>query len=241
MNKNGALSVNNEDLLVEPLNPNGVKSGGNNEVDGSAAMGRGSLGSRTSTTRMDSVRTKREQHTVPSFIGGKLGITSSGFYEQNTSPVSMMSIKNTYPCIRSKRKANSPVESINICDSDIEADPTINLSDSDDSGDFDFEFERLRRARKNAICIMTDVRMRKHSVVKLPSATSNGKNTKGKRYVKPRKCHSSCSALSRVKCLKCDKVYCYPIKDQSKTAGSCFCKHVNEVTKNKRKKRKLSK
>lgn len=238
-NQNGALSVNNEDLLVEPLNPNGVKSGGNNEVDGRAAMGQGSLGPRTSTARMDSVTT-REQHTVPSFIGGKLGITSSGFYEQNTSPVSMMSIENTYPCIRSKRKANLQVKSINVCDSDIEADPTINLSDSDDSGDFDFEFERLRRARKNAICIMTDVRLREHSVVKLPSATSNGKNTKGKRYVKPRKCHS-CSALSRVKCLECNKVYCYPIKVQSNTSGSCFCKHVNEVTKNKRKKRKVSK
>ena len=79
--------------------------------------------------------------------------------------------------------------------------------------DFSFRFSKIQKAKVDALVVITDASLRKHLVVKLNDTTSKGKNTKGKKYVKPRK-HIECGKPSVVKCLECYKVYCYPVKKQ---------------------------
>ena len=103
--------------------------------------------------------------------------------------------------------------------------------DDGDNGDENntCSFSFFETERRGAIEIMMDSNLRWHSVVKLNTTQSKGKSTKGKSYIKPRKC-VGCGALSRVKCLECDEVYCYPIKKQYDPSNSCFCEHVKQST-----------
>ena len=226
------VNLGYEDFLTEPLNPNG-KSGDNCK---DVLVRENAFGRSTNTS------TKKLSSSIPSFVGGKMNTNSQFIVGDNRRDVncnvyqdaSSMSMKSNIFTVGSENQ-----KVITIHDSDTEADQTDSLQT--DSDDLDYTFERLRRARRNALCIMTDVRAFKHSVVKLPSTTSNGKSTKGKKYVRPRKCYT-CGTLSRVKCLECDKVFCYPIKNnKSNVSDSCFCLHVNEITKKRRKKRKVCK
>ena len=197
------------------------------------------VGSSTSSVSGESSR------SAPSFIGAR-GDANSRYYvgdrnEMNsfcheTSSVSMGSVRNN---IRVRVPAKRGSSFLNMEDEEVTADHESDSLESDsNSADFDLTLPKLHKARKNAIVIMKDITRKMHCVVKLPSATSNGKATKGKRYCKPRKC-VNCGMMSRVKCLECDKVYCYPVKGNKNVdlSNTCFSKHVNCIS-NKRKKRK---
>ena len=214
LNTNNANLVN-DDYLTEPLNPNG-KSGDNYTVD----LGGNTFGGSNASNWKSS-------GSMLSFIGGKTDANSQYLVGDNRRNVNFNAYQDASSLSIAFAVWSENRKIITIHDSDTEADKADSLQT--DSDDLDLTFERLRRARRNALCIMTDVKSFKHSVFKLLSTTSNGKSTKGKNYVQPRK-YYNCGTLSRVMCLECDKVFCYLIKNNtSNDSGSCFCLHVNEL------------
>ena len=203
--------------------------GGNGDGDGNGDGGRSSRHSRT--TGFESSRGGGRSPsctTIPGFISGKTNANVRYCVGENEGDYG-----NTY-------RGHQDVSTVSLSNlRSIGSDTITTIDDGTHDESFEFEddtqegfnytFRNIQRARKNAIDTMIDASMRKHSAVKLKCTTSNGKSTKGKKYVKPRKC-VGCGALSRIKCLECDEVYCYPIKKQYDPSKSCFCRHINAIS-----------
>ena len=76
--------------------------------------------------------------------------------------------------------------------------------------------------------MLTDYGGCSHTAVKLEKTVSEGDSTYGKKYINARQCVLCKKNVSRVKCLECNYVYCYPLRDKEKVQQSCFYKHVNK-------------
>ena len=233
-----AYNLEVEDLNMfdeDGMNPPGNSSmRGENRRAGQGHDGRSSGRSgRNGSSRGsgDNSGGNRSKHTIiPTFISERRNASSrycvgdvadgyGGSVFRGSHDVSSVSLSNL------RSAASDTITTIN---DDMNHDfDSVDGSDCEEG--FNFTYGSISRTRKHAIAVLTDASMRKHSVVKLKCTTSNGKSTKGKRYVKPRKC-VSCGSLSRVKCLECDEVYCFPVKKQYKVSNSCFCKHINAVS-----------
>ena len=220
------LNMFDEDRLNQP--GNSIK-GGDKSV-GRGRSGRTGSGGNSSSSRSGNGGSRSRNHIIPQFIAEKSNANSrycvgdneggyGGTVFRDIRDVSSVSLSNL------RSTASDTITTIN----DDMNDELDSVDDSESGEGFEFTFESIKKARNNAIAVLTDASLRNHSVVKLKCTTSNGKATKGKKYVKPRKC-VSCGSLSRVKCLECNEVYCYPVKDQYKVSNSCFCKHINAVS-----------
>ena len=139
----------------------------------------------------------------------------------------------------SHMKLSSPDCSIGACNSNssgiVSTHQDFSLGSNTTS---DFITERMKRQRwrekaeSEILQTMYDARGRKHSALKLKQQQSNGRKTKNKNYTTVRKC-VVCGKKSRVKCLECDKVYCFPIRNKEAVHHSCFKQHIEEITKPK--------
>ena len=191
-------------------------------------------------TSIESCRTNGSATpTSPAFVceSGRYTVGDVGYHGfrsyHDTSSVSIGHVTSV-GSVRTNLSTNTGgVVDINT----LEGNDVLDGSSEEDE-DLDLTHDRLLKARKKAIEIIKDLNWQKHSAVKLPTTISQGGATKGKKYVKPRQCYL-CGELSRVKCLECNKVFCYPIKDRSGLKNCCFHKHVNRINKKGNKRRKI--